>query len=241
MTTAHPLPAHLRSPRAARRGLIAAGLLAGCATLGPLVPTVANSFLVQIQVGVAAHLLVPVSLPAGLDGMGATALIYLAALRPRGRERAWAWFLVLAALAASMAANGVHAVSSTTDAHGVWTIELDQRVAFAVSTVPPASAAAALHLLLRIFNGVRDALRAPTAQPAAAPAPATNPEPPVPADDLADDDDAQHPDVVAAALNGQGYRPLMEKLGWGRPRTVAALKAARARLSAQVRTEAVAA
>jgi hypothetical protein len=238
--------AHLvRSPsREALRTMAGVAVLAGLLSLGPLIGAVVNSVEIEVAIGVGAHLPVPEFLPAALDPVAGIALLVMAALQPERALRTWCWFLVFAVLAAAMATGGAHAVFKT-DQHGH--LILPAQVAFGVSMVPAASAAATLHLLLLIvarWHAVRALLRS---LPEQVRAPLPDRETSVAADREGGEDfspiaggdfsptpgaqaadDVAHPVVLEALRTGRGYRTVVEGTGWPRARAQAALAAARA-------------
>ena len=219
----------MRAPRtthAALVGMLIAAAAAGVLALGPASAAVVNSVIVEVSIAQAAHLPVPALLPAALDGLGGLALVALACLRREDVARAWLWALVLASLAASMGANGAHAVFPL-NADGVPV--LPWYVALGVAWVSPLSAAATAHLLLRI--GARVAAVAGQLSTAQEPAPRRDASPPPvqpPAPCRAPD--ARDPRVIELARAGRGYRAVMEVTGWTRGRATTALAAAREHL-----------
>jgi hypothetical protein len=227
------------------------GSLAAVLTSGVLTGAVLASYNALGDVGLAAHIPdLPVwglhVLAVALDGLAGVALLTLLVLQPGKELRTYCWTLVGGCIAISMLANGAHAVFDND--HG--RIVLPVLVAFGISTVPAASAACALHLILkigqRLIEMVRTLVAPPPAQerapdappataqadpdagaqpdspepPPAAPPAARSRRPPVP--------DATHPAVLDALRTGRGYRTVVGKTHWSRGRAQDALEAARA-------------
>lgn len=217
-----------RTTHGALVGMLVAAAAAGVLALGPASAAVVNSVIVEVSIAQAAHLPVPALLPAALDGLGGLALVALACLRREDLSRTWLWALVLASLAASMGANGAHAVFPL-NADGV--PMLPWYVALGVAWVSPLSVAATAHLLLRI--GARVAAVAGQLSTAQEPAPRRDASPPPvqpPAPRAGRAPDARDPRVIELARAGRGYRAVMEVTGWTRGRATTALAAAREHL-----------
>lgn len=140
-----------RPTRAALIGLLIATGIAMVFALGPLSGAVKITIGVETQVGDASGLPDAWMLPAALEGVGAVALVFLLGRRPAGRLRVWCIALIFVSLAAGMAAQGAHAV---------WFDELSRRltlpwnVKLLVSFVPPISAMATLHLIVKMAEDV---------------------------------------------------------------------------------------
>lgn len=252
--TTHPPAQEVRTPTAEQRwaagGAILGGALAGLLTSGVLTGAVLASYNALGDVGRAAH--IP-DLPAyglhalavSLDGLAGVALLTLIVLQPTDPGmRRYCWLLLGGCIGVSMLANGAHAIFDDVRGH----LELPVWVAFLISTVPAGSAAAALHLILliahHVIQRVRTLLAAPVpgrverlsptpvrpAQPAAAEPGPTAQSPPSP---VREQPDAHDPRVLALAQDPKaGYRTVMKVTGWGRPRSVDALRAARGALPA---------
>jgi hypothetical protein len=134
------------------------------AAAGPLASATLITIGVETQVGTATGLPNAAMLPASLEGLGAVALAYLVTVRPVGAMRWWSVALIGATLAAGMAAQGSHALWFDERTH---VLELPWRAKLFVSFVPPASGAAALHLVVKMAEGLIAAVRQLQALPPA--------------------------------------------------------------------------
>ena len=140
-----------RPTRAALIGLLTATGIAMVLALGPLGSGVKITIGVETQVGVASGLPDPWMLPAALEGVGAVALVFLLGRRPAGRLRAWCVVLMFVSLVAGMAAQGAHAVwYDEVSRH----LTLPWNVKLLISFVPPISAMATLHLMVKMVEDV---------------------------------------------------------------------------------------
>ncbi|HEY7201871.1 MAG TPA: hypothetical protein VIC57_16745 [Candidatus Dormibacteraeota bacterium] len=141
----------VRPTRAGLIGLLIGSAVAIVAAVGPLGSAIWITIGVETQVGDATGLPTAGMLPAALEGLGAVALVYLVARRPAGAMRTWCVVLIAATLLAGMAAQGSHAL---------WFDEATRRLALPwqvklfVSFVPPLSGAAALHLVVKMAEGL---------------------------------------------------------------------------------------
>jgi hypothetical protein len=132
-------------------GLLSATGIAMILALGPLGSGVKITIGVETQVGVASGLPDPWMLPAALEGVGAVALVFLLGRRPTGRLRAWCVVLMFVSLVAGMAAQGAHAVwYDEVSRH----LTLPWNVKLLISFVPPISAMATLHLMVKMVEDV---------------------------------------------------------------------------------------
>src|SRR5215471_4440625 len=178
LRTAHPAAQELRARRWAAWASVVGGVLAAVLTSGVLAGAVLASYNALGDVGRAAHIPdLPVGnlhvLAVALDGLAGVALLTLIVLQPAAHMRAYCWALVGGCIAISMAANGAHAVFDDPEREGA--LALPVVVAFLISTVPAASAAAALHLILLIGHRLIEMVRTlvvdqPAQPPAQAPA-----------------------------------------------------------------------
>lgn len=224
------MPAN-RASSAARASARVTACAAGLLALGPLSAAVVNSVIVEYEIAQAAHLPVPVLLPAALDGMGGLALVALAFLRDEDVSHRWLWALVCASLGASMAANGAHA-GLPLDARGL--PELPWFGALGVAFVSPLSAAASAHLVLRIGSRVVELALREAPGPAAQRREHQPPSEPKPEPRRREQRALDRPDprVIELARAGRGYRAVIRALGCTRSEAEEALRAARAHLAA---------
>jgi hypothetical protein len=140
-----------RPTRAALIGLLIATGIAMLFALGPLGGAVKITLGVETQVGDASGLPDAWMLPAALEGVGAVALVFLLGRRPVGRLRVWCKALIFVSLVAGMAAQGAHAVWYDELSHH---LTLPWNVKLLVSFVPPVSAMATLHLMVKMAEDV---------------------------------------------------------------------------------------
>jgi hypothetical protein len=154
-----------RRGQAALIGLLVGSVVGLVAAAGPLVSATVITVGVETQVGTAIGLPTASMLPASLEGLGAVALVYILTFRPDGGMRTWCVLLIGVMLLAGMAAQGSHAL---------WYDEKRQSLALPwgiklmVSFVPPVSGAAALHLVVKIAEGLIDTVRRLQASPTTA-------------------------------------------------------------------------
>jgi hypothetical protein len=141
----------IRPTRAALIGLLIATGIAMLFALGPLAGGVKITIGVETQVGDASGLPDAWMLPAALEGVGAVALVFLLGRRPVGRLRVWCVALIFVSLTAGMAAQGAHAVWYDELSHH---LTLPWNVKLLVSFVPPISAMATLHLIVKMAEDV---------------------------------------------------------------------------------------
>lgn len=224
---------YMRAPKTSHAALIAAlvaASLAGLLALGPFGAAVINSIIVEVEIAQAAQLPVAQFLPAALDGMGGLALIALAVLPAQEGRRAL-WAMVLAALVASMAANGAHAIVPRDD-HGL--LELPWYAALGVAFVAPLSAAASAHILLRIGARVAALVQA-VLWTAPAPRDQRPPADPPPPRTRRSRSGAPNARVLELVRGGAGYRGLMAALGMKRGEAEEAVRVARAHLGLPTR------
>jgi hypothetical protein len=170
----------MRPTRAALIGLLIGAAVAMAAAVGPLLSATLITIGVETQVGTATGLPNASMLPASLEGLGAVALVYIITVRPAGAMRWWCVALIGATLGAGMAAQGSHALWFD---ERTQVLALPWRVKLFVSFLPPASGAAALHLVVKMAEGLIVTVRQLQALPPeprvveSTPVPAPAPEP----------------------------------------------------------------
>jgi hypothetical protein len=145
-----------RPGRAVLVGLLSGSVVGLLAAAGPLVSATVITVGVETQVGTAIGLPTASMLPASLEGLGAVALVYILTYRPEGRLLAWCVVLIGVMLLAGLLAQGSHALWYD-ETHK--SLVLPWGIKLLVSFVPPVSGAAALHLVVKMVEGLFDTIR----------------------------------------------------------------------------------